>query len=75
MNVALRTIKNKHIVLALAPKRWPNNLPPPVFADDTRNKSLAVSALRCFVMRDGEPVHACDITAEQARDVACWAES
>lgn len=69
---ALRLIRNPRAVVKLAPKRWPKNLPPPLFADDTRNKSLAVSALRGFAMRDSEPLHACDLTTSQARDVAVW---
>lgn len=69
MNVALRSIKNKRVVLALAPKRWPNNLPPPVFATDTDNKARAVSLLRGIPMRDGEAVYPSDLTASQARDV------
>lgn len=77
MNVALRSIKNNRAVLLLAPKRerltegatWPNNLPPPVVVADTEAKARAVSLLRCFVMRDHQPVHACDLTATQARDV------
>lgn len=70
---ALRLIKNNRAVLKLAPKRWPNNLPAPVMAADTRNKSLAVSALRCFPMRDGEPAFPCDLTNDQAADLARWA--
>lgn len=69
MNVALRSIKNKRVVLALAPKRWPSNLPPPVFATDTDNKARAVSLLRGIPMRDGEAVYPSDLTASQARDV------
>lgn len=46
MNLAKRTIKNKHLVMALA-KRWPRDLPPPVLVSDTeaiaRAKSLVVA--------------------------------
>ena len=67
---ALRLIRNNRAVMKLAPKRWPNNLPPPVLVADTEAKARAVSLLRCFVMRDHQPVHACDLTPAQARDVA-----
>lgn len=70
MNLAKRTIKNKHLVLALAPKRWPSDLPPPVFASDTQAKAVAVSWLRGWPTRDGNPVYASDLTIEQAREVA-----
>lgn len=70
MNVALRSIKNKRVVLALAPKRWPNNLPPPVHVADTEAKARAVSLLRGIPMRDGEAVYPSDLTPAQARDVA-----
>lgn len=69
MNLARRSIKNARLVLALAPKRWPNNLPAPVFAADNDALMRAVSLLRGVPMRDGEPVHAADLTADQARDV------
>lgn len=75
MSVALRSIKNSRAVLKLAPKRWPNNLPPPVIVADTEAKARAVSLLRCFVMRDHQPVHACDLTNEQARDFKRWASN
>lgn len=68
MNLAKRTIKNKRLVLALA-KRWPSDLPPPVFASDTEAKARAVSLLRGIPMRDLEPVFACDLTPDQARDI------
>lgn len=69
----LRLIKNPRAVLKLAPKRWPNNLPAPLHPADTRNKELAVSALCGFQMRDGERVFACDLTNEEASDIARWA--
>lgn len=72
---ALRLIKNNRAVLKLAPKRWPNNLPAPVHPADTRAKEIAVSALCGFVMRDGGRVYPCDLTNEQARDVASWASA
>jgi hypothetical protein len=68
MALALRRIRNNRAVMLLA-KRWPDNLPPPVHVSDTEVKARAVSLLRGFVMRDHEPVHACDLTPEQARDV------
>lgn len=55
-----------------AMKPWPSNLPPPVYASDTRNKELAVSALCSLIMRDGERIHSCDITESQAADIAAW---
>lgn len=75
MTLARRQIKNNRLYLALAPKRWPNNLPPPVIVADTEAKARAVSLLRCFVMRDHQPVHACDLTNEQARDFYRWASN
>lgn len=51
-------------------ERWPNNLPPPIYGDDNRNLALSKSALRGFVMRDGDP-HV-DLTTDQARDIARW---
>ena len=70
---ALRLIRNNRIVLKLAPKRW-GKLAAPIYASDTDNKARACSVLRCFVMRDGEPVHACDLSGEEAADVAEWAK-
>jgi hypothetical protein len=69
MKLAKRAIKNKWLVLALAPKRWPSDLPPPVFVSDTEAKARAVSLLRGIPMRDREPVFACDLTPSQARDI------
>ena len=71
---ALRLIRNPRAVLKLAPKRWPNNLPAPLHPADTRAKEIAVSALRGFATRDGEPVFACDLTDRQAHDVKRWAK-
>lgn len=75
---ALRNIRNPVAVLRLAPKRprlvpgnvWPNDLPPPVLASDTDAKARAASLLASMPTRDGERVHASDLTAAQARDVA-----
>lgn len=69
---ALRLIRNPRAVLKLSAKRWPSNLPPPVYASDNRAKELAVSALCGLMMRDGERLHSCDLTAEQAADIAAW---
>ena len=69
---ALRLVSNKHAVSRLA--KWPK-LAAPIYADETQNKMVAVSALRCFPMLDLEPVHACDLTAEQAADLARWART
>lgn len=71
MPVALRRIRNARLVAALA--KWPRDLPPPVHVADTEAKARACSVLRAYPMRDGEPVHACDLTAEQAHDVKRWA--
>jgi hypothetical protein len=68
MNVALRRIRNNRAVMLLA-KRWPDNLPPPVHVSDTEAKARAVSLLRWMPTADHEPVHACDLTPAQARDV------
>jgi hypothetical protein len=68
----LRLIHNNRAVMKLAPKRWPKNLPPPVIVADTEAKMRAVSLLRGFVMRDHQPVHACDLTNDQARDITDW---
>lgn len=54
------------------PGPWPV-LAAPVHVADTQAKARACSVLRAFTMRDGEPVHACDLTASQAHDVARWA--
>lgn len=56
-------------------KPWPANLPPPVYASDTRNKELAVSALCSLIMRDGSRLYCSDLTNDQAADVARWATS
>lgn len=69
---ALRLIRNPRAVLKLSAKRWPSNLPPPVYASDTRNKELAVSALCSLIMRDGSRIHCCDINESQAADIAAW---
>lgn len=69
---SLKLIRNNRAVLKLAPKRWPANLPPPVMAADNEAKMRAVSALCGLVLRDGERIHACDMTDSQARDVAAW---
>ena len=66
---ALRLIRNNRAVLKLAPKRWPNNLPAPLLVRDTEAKARAVSLLASMPTRDGERVHASDLTAAQARDV------
>jgi len=74
---ALRNIRNPVAVLRLAPKRprlvpgnvWPNNLPAPLLVRDTEAKARAVSLLASMPTRDGERVHASDLTAAQARDV------
>lgn len=74
---ALRLIKNNRAVLKLAPKRtdrWPK-LAAPLHPADTRAKEIAVSALCGFVMRDGSRVFACDLTNDQAADVARWASN
>lgn len=68
----LRLIRNPRAVMKLSAKRWPSNLPPPVYASDTRNKEIAVSALSNLATRDGERIHSCDLTNEQARDIAAW---
>jgi hypothetical protein len=60
-----------NVLYARVFKPWPK-LAAPIYADDTRNKARAVSALRCIETRDREPVHACDLTARQAADVAGW---
>lgn len=70
---ALRLIKNPRIVAKLA-KVWPNNLPPPVHASETRNKMIAVSVLCNLTMRDGERVHSCDLSESEAADIARWAQ-
>lgn len=70
---ALRLIKNPRIVAKLA-KVWPNNLPAPVHASDTRAKEIAVSVLCNLATRDNERVHSFDLTAEQAADIARWAQ-
>lgn len=69
----LQLIRNPRAVLKLAPKRWPNNLPPPIHASDTRAKEIAVSALCGFVMRDGSRIYPCDLTADEAEDIKKWA--
>lgn len=67
---ALRLIRNARVVAKLA--KWPSNLPPPIYASDNHNKAVAVSFLRSLTMRDGEPVHCCDLTNEHAADIAKW---
>lgn len=68
---ALRLITNKRAILKLA-KVWPNNLPPPVHASDTRAKEIAVSALCGLILRDGSRLHCSDISNEEAADLAAW---
>lgn len=68
----LQLIRNPRAVLKLSAKRWPSNLPPPVYASDTRNKELAVSALCGLIMRDGSRLHCSDLSNEEARDIAAW---
>lgn len=65
----LKLIRNSRVVMKLAPKRWPANLPPPVMWDDTAAKIRAVSILCTMFTRDGEMVCAWDMTPDQARDV------
>lgn len=70
----LRLIRNTRMVQKLAPKRdkvW-GQLAPPIYASDNDNKAIAVSFLRSLSMRDGEPVHCCDLTNEHAADLAAW---
>jgi hypothetical protein len=68
---ALAFVYNPCAVVLLSPKRWPK-LAAPIYGDDNRNKAMAVSVLRGIETLDREPVHACDITAEQARDIGAW---
>lgn len=65
----LRLIKNSRVVLKLAPKRWPSNLPAPVYAADNDALMRAVSLMRGWATQDREPVHVADLTADQARDI------
>lgn len=74
MTAPLRLIKNPRIVAKLA-KVWPNNLPAPVFASDTRNLEIAVSVLCNLATRDGERVHCYDLTSSQAADIAKWSRA
>lgn len=71
---ALRLIRNARLVSKLAPKRWPANLPAPIYAADNDALMRAVSLLRGFETRDHDPVHAYDLTADQARDLVRWAK-
>jgi hypothetical protein len=67
MALALRRIRNNRLVMLL--HKWPSDLPPPIHAADTQDKARAVSLLRGMVTQDGDHVHACDLTPEQARDI------
>lgn len=69
---ALRLIRNPRAVLKLSAKRWPANLPPPVYASDNRSREIAVSALCNLATRDGERIYSCDLSDEQAKDIAAW---
>jgi len=67
----LSFVRNKRAVLKLA-KRWPANLPAPIYAADNEALMRAVSILANLPTKDGERVSVGDIRPCHARDVIEW---
>lgn len=71
----LSFVRNKRAVLKIANRRgekWPSNLPAPIYAADNEALMRAVSLVRGWDTKDGEPVFASDLTPGQARDIVAW---